>query len=210
MFRPKHSSQRFRRYKHQATYKYKSYKVFIKHKPWSNNINYCCKQSSTLFFSRKRWLWLSGYQGKQSEDSWHRPKQHKNILLHDANKASLNTGALRLLLFKSDERTVTNYRLLGHINSIETKTERDSLVLFQYSEFQKEDSNTTQIYKGQQEGNVIEIKNSRDYYFSLFTRKKRPTDCKQDSVRWWNKNYLQEGLNLPWEGRKELLKTDLM
>lgn len=39
---------------------------------------------------------------------------NKNIPLYDTSKASPSTSALSSLLFRSDERTVTNYRLLGH------------------------------------------------------------------------------------------------
>lgn len=77
---------------------------------------------------------------------------NKNIPLYDTSKASPSTGALSSLLFRSDERTVTNYRLLGHPTAPRPRLRE--LLLFYYSELQK-DSNSAHIYEGQQEGNVL-------------------------------------------------------
>lgn len=64
-------------------------------------------------------------------------KKHKNIALHDANKATLSTGALRSLLFKSDERTVTNYRLLGHPTAPRPRLREVLLFYFSTVNFRK-------------------------------------------------------------------------
>lgn len=78
---------------------------------------------------------------------------NKNIPLHDASKASLNTGALRSLLSKSDERRVTNYRLLGHPTA--PRPRRRELLLFYFSTVNFRKKIQILLTEGHQERNVV-------------------------------------------------------
>lgn len=131
-----------------------------------------------------------GYQVKQREDSRDRLKKHKNIPLHDKSKASLRTGALRSLLFKSDERTVTNYRLLGHTTAPRPRLRE--LLLFNFStvNFRKKIQIQLTCMKDSKKEMSFKLK------ITGTQERKRPTDRKQDSARCCNENCLQEGLNL--------------